>query len=58
MKKIYQVPSTEILFIDTHVVMNTTSMMVNKNVDDTPIQSSEDILSRRRSEWADEEEIF
>jgi hypothetical protein len=54
MKKIYQAPGTEVLFVKINAAIMQTSMIVNKNQEDE-IEDSGEILSRRRSEWDDEE---
>jgi len=56
MKKIYQAPVTEVLFVKINAAIMQTSMIVNKNQEDE-IEDSEEILSRRHNAWDDEEEL-
>ena len=57
MKKIYQIPSTELMLINIeNLLQNASPTTLPKGEDDDTVTDKEELLSRRRTVWDDEEE--
>ena len=57
MKKIYQIPSTELMLINIeNLLQNASPTTLPKGNDDVTVTDKDELLSRRRTVWDDEEE--